>query len=354
MNNDSVKQIHVKFSIFRTISYVILYGIFGVLLFSYLRSYLCILFLVVFAAVPLADFIFTLRLSRCVSLKLYISDEHIVCGENIGIMLGVENSSFFTSLKCVTDICITNSYYKDEGVKNFECPVMPKRLLKMPVVCKTSSVGKYTISIKRFSVYGLLGLVYFCRDCDISDSFFVLPQYTPLDDSLKAGLLAGKCDNEDETKKGNEYADTSDIREYIPGDRIKDIHWKLSAKREKLLVKERINTSENQVVIWMDSSEGRKLCSELLSVTYSLIHEYVKTGELCRLIWFDYVQKEVMYADMDNIKQLYITIEKLYDSSHGDTIKNVDSLLISAGLDYKSCIHVLNEDGEIRVVVHES
>ena len=57
----------------------------------------------------------------------------------------------------------------------------------------------------------------------------------------------GMSESEESQAKGNDFAEITDVREYRPGDRIKDIHWKLSAKKETLMVKERTSVAQSQV-----------------------------------------------------------------------------------------------------------
>ncbi len=43
------------------------------------------------------------------------------------------------------------------------------------------------------------------------------------------------------------------VRPYRPGDGLKDVHWKLSAKQSDLLIKEYTPSYENSVILWLDA-----------------------------------------------------------------------------------------------------
>ncbi len=51
-----------------------------------------------------------------------------------------------------------------------------------------------------------------------------------------------------------DVAEPADIRQYVPGDQIKNIHWKLSSKAEDLLVKQFSSDTDRQVYILCDLS----------------------------------------------------------------------------------------------------
>ena len=46
-----------------------------------------------------------------------------------------------------------------------------------------------------------------------------------------------------------------DLREYVPGDNIKDVDWKASARSNNLLVKQFIAEKKHNVILLFDSSK---------------------------------------------------------------------------------------------------
>ena len=66
-----------------------------------------------------------------------------------------------------------------------------------------------------------------------------------------------------QNRKGNDLSEIFDIREYVPGDDIRSIHWKLSSKTDTLILKEASDPSHYNVVILPDF--GRKQLGETVS-----------------------------------------------------------------------------------------
>ena len=61
--------------------------------------------------------------------------------------------------------------------------------------------------------------------------------------------------NEDgmlQNRKGNDPSETFDIREYVPGDDLRSIHWKLSSKTDTLILREASEPTHYQVVVMPD------------------------------------------------------------------------------------------------------
>ncbi len=77
--------------------------------------------------------------------------------------------------------------------------------------------------------------------------------------------------------QGNDYSEIKNIRDYQAGDKLQTIHWKLSAKEQKLMVKEFSSLTGDmyQILLENDYSEFKK--SDLfLDVFYSLANILTK------------------------------------------------------------------------------
>lgn len=66
-----------------------------------------------------------------------------------------------------------------------------------------------------------------------------------------------------QNRKGNDPSEIFDIREYVPGDDIRSIHWKLSSKTDTLILREASDPSHYNAVILPDF--GRKQLGDAVS-----------------------------------------------------------------------------------------
>lgn len=85
---------------------------------------------------------------------------------------------------------------------------------------------------------------------------------TLVEDRHSWGLIDGE--QTDSWKKGNDAAEVFDIREYQPGDDVRSIHWKLSSKLDRLLIKEPGYSSHFDTMVMFDAGEKSdgKMCSD--------------------------------------------------------------------------------------------
>jgi uncharacterized protein (DUF58 family) len=87
---------------------------------------------------------------------------------------------------------------------------------------------------------------------------------------------------------GIEYAD---IRDYVPGDRVRSINWRASARRGDLIVNERHPERNTDVVLFVDSfsdvrGEGRSTLEDAVRATATLASRYLERRDRVGLIAF--------------------------------------------------------------------
>ena len=97
--------------------------------------------------------------------------------------------------------------------------------------------GRYQLGPLRLSTSDPFGLFPMERDISATSNMVVLPKTFPLETfALPVGVLPGG----DALRRRTHYVTTNaaGVRDYAPGDSYSRIHWKSSARRDRLIVKE--------------------------------------------------------------------------------------------------------------------
>ncbi len=102
------------------------------------------------------------------------------------------------------------------------------------VIIKTDHCGTYRFTSAKVRIYDLFGLIFIPRTLEVAGEVVVLP--TPCIPQAMPDLSGFKAKGLQKSNVPN--AEIYDIREYIAGDPVKRIHWKLSAKKDMLMIKE--------------------------------------------------------------------------------------------------------------------
>ena len=103
--------------------------------------------------------------------------------------------------------------------------------------------GRYTLGPVSFAAHDVLGLATRRFVVDAMDTVLVYPNVYPLSGRAQRDLLARH-----ETEESPDRDEFDRLRQYVRGDSLRDIHWKSSAKREDLIVKEFSADNRSQAV----------------------------------------------------------------------------------------------------------
>ena len=103
---------------------------------------------------------------------------------------------------------------------------------KIPL--ETKHCGAYSYKLSKLKVYDLLGFFHF--NLNLNKDIELLVRPTPEMPGYMPDMFGFKAKNLRKSKKA--HSEIYDIRDYQLGDPVKSIHWKMSAKKDKFLVKE--------------------------------------------------------------------------------------------------------------------
>ena len=111
-----------------------------------------------------------------------------------------------------------------------------------------SDCGKLVCEISNFRCCDLLRLVSIRRKAPAPVSCVIMPSAAAPD-----GLRDISAELEARTvlkpKHGGGYAEEHELREYRPGDMVNSIHWKLSSKTDKVIVREPLTSQDARIYI---------------------------------------------------------------------------------------------------------
>lgn len=118
----------------------------------------------------------------------------------------------------------------------------------------TAHCGAFRCCIQKARVYDYLGLFSFSLRLPPPQTLLVMPKEAapePL-----PNLSQFRCRSY-RPKHGGGFSELHDMREYRAGDSMRDIHWKLSAKTDRLIVREAQEPDRGQTLLTLDLCGSR-------------------------------------------------------------------------------------------------
>lgn len=137
-------------------------------------------------------------------------------------------------------------------------PVYDNGTTTIPI--DTKHCGAFTYKLSNVAVYDPLG--FFRRNLRANTVNEVVVRPVPVMPEFMPDVFGFKAKNLRKAKQPN--SEIYDIREYQSGDSIKMIHWKISAKKDKLLLKEPLEEYGGHSRILLKLTEDRTMLDEHL------------------------------------------------------------------------------------------
>ena len=210
------------------------WGVYSVSLISSFVFFLCYkmwvswILLLIVLAVPVLSLIMSIIASQTLSFSADCPAA-IRLGDEIDLKVTTGGIASYFSF-CKVKMTITDRMAGKTKKKVFM--IHDRGTSKIPV--DTSHCGSYSYMLTWLYVYDLFGLFFVKINLNKNNDILVKP--IPAMPSVMPDMFGFKAKNLRKSKKPG--AEIYDIREYQIGDPLRSIHWKMSAKKDALLVKE--------------------------------------------------------------------------------------------------------------------
>ena len=140
---------------------------------------------------------------------------------------------------------------------------------------ETAFCGNVEVILESVRLYDLFGIFYIKQKVQRKASVKVMPEFELMPVEITRATREFQADAEEYSgeKKGDDPSELYQVREYRIQDSVRDIHWKLSAKEETFMVKERGFPFGCVVLVWIDFAEKERSAagfSRLLETAASL------------------------------------------------------------------------------------
>lgn len=328
-----------------------------VLLYLFLHSHFVFMVLVLMLTAPVISLVCTYILKKKITAKVIYCGGNVYGrqGDEIFFRICINNKTPFLSLDSRVHITVTNSFLKTGGEQIIEVPIHAFNgySLDVPIISKLP--GIVSLEITRIDIKDIMGFHFFKSYFHEKKELVVLPLEQNEEYNEALGLETGMLESEESTKRGNDFSDVQEIREYIPGDRLMSIHWKLSAKRDILMVKDRVSMSDKQMVILPELCNCDLLILvRIIVTTYSVICSLVKDKTTVRLLYWSMNRFEYEDTRLDYIEDVDDAFAKMfYEDTYGEYDLGA-SYMADVHPEMKAFVHVSADRGRVSVTVREN
>lgn len=229
----------------------------------------------------------------------------------------VVNQSFFPLIQFRVWMKWENQLTGEKGKQLFRssCPAKSKTELTFELMEKSCGIVK--VSLNRIDLYDFLGLIKQKKKMQETQIFSVFPSGGEMNGEIWDRGMGERKREDRFIKLTDTPSDAEEIRPYMQGDFLKNVHWKLSARTEELLSRRYHAEGTNKAVIylelrrWMESevSQVHAFLELTARVAQTLLQE---NWELC-FFWEQYKSSEQQEWAVQHDKEYDYAMEALLE-----------------------------------------
>lgn len=244
------------------LGYILAFSGCMILLFAYSRPFM-LYSVVLLMTLAVAMYLFLRRDIRSIETVLTIAPT-VKEGQEVFLSVDISSEHFFHAAGYVmAELEIRNEMFDTVEHKKFLMSLSGRRN-HFEIPAETDFCGETCIECQNIWIFDLFKLFRAGGKKPRAIRTVIYPETMDIRVELDKNM-AGAPQEEGmiQKRKGNDLSEIFDIREYVPGDDIRSIHWKLSSKTDTLILKEASDPSHYNVVILPDF--GRKQLGETVS-----------------------------------------------------------------------------------------
>jgi len=171
--------------------------------------------------------------------------------------------------------------------------------------------GNYEIYLRKLRIYDITGVLSWNIRIKKQGIVQVMPELhdVPVRLTQATKNFYGEADVYDENQPGYDKSELFQVREYRAGDRLQNVHWKLTAKQDELIVKEYSLPKACPVILFLSYRPGRKKQQlYFLETVASLSFSIMDAGCPHYVVWYDNASSDVVRIRVDDEESLFYMI----------------------------------------------
>ena len=303
--------------------YLAVIAIAGAFVIMYVDSLSLILFLVTLA---LPIILFLLLVLARVLTKITVEPNELIAtkGSAVSLRFNIKNLSFVALPALRTEVIYTTPF-SDEIEKTevtFPLHALTKQTAYFDINSSHVGTVKLYIGDIIFSDYFRL----FNLKLKVRKEFEItfLPKINPLSIDLRPNTLLGvDSDVFSKTKKGDDPSEVFAIRDYVGGDKLNRIHWKLSSKTDNIMVKDYSLPINNNIAIVAElaSTKGENALDDIdavIETVFSLSNSLCDAEIMHKICWYDKKTEQFFSEEVKTTSEMFAALGLMLASKVGD------------------------------------
>lgn len=284
--------------------------------------------MVLFLCLGVIEFVILYRLKRGVYAELNL---HTVMVEKrklfgkaeIELDIFVKNTNQFLPVgRGALVVTCTNNFTGEKIKKTLGFSVAAGEEKRVTLSIPIHSVGAVDVYVRKMKIYDTLGIFSTCllKKENVGEVLVVPPlKEIFIEDNKFSNHAVMDSNRYSPYKKGDDVTEIFDVREYAEGDKLQQIHWKLSFKKQTLMIKEYGLPLAESIPVLVDFTEEKKdrdqksvelLMQGIYSFSFALLSQELSQ----EFSWYDCESSQVRRETVEKEEDLFLVLQEMFSS----------------------------------------
>ena len=252
---------------------------------NFFRSYFLFLALVVVVCSPAVSLLLLLAGRDQLLVQAVLPANRVGKGTAFPFDIRVNNSSRFAVFTADVTYSWKNLFtgYSEQQTRRLW--IAPRYGAEIRQLLSSQYAGRVEVGIEHFEIFDLCHMFRLQSVDRAEANVTVWPAFTEESEEEIHSYVEGFPKENETKKRGTDYNPDYEIREYIPGDELKSIHWKLSAKQDQLMVRERLASGREKINVLLPLGDDRQENDGLMEAVYAVCRLLLQKEYPIQLYW---------------------------------------------------------------------
>ena len=274
----------LKLSIRGTLRFCLLFVI-TLCLWWFLRSYFLFAAMVLMIASAAASVFFLWRNKDGVCAEAALPSDKVGRGRAFPFEIRVTNKNRFLGFGARMEFRWGNVFTQGFQKKQERLWIAPRKGVCVGQQLESGYAGRIEVEIERFVIYDMFHIVEY-SGCETKSAWTIaVPERRTGEEDALSSVIEGFPEEGELKKRGTDYNPDYEVREYIAGDELKSIHWKLTAKREHLMVRERLAAGREKINVLLPLGSDKRENDQLMDALCGVCGLLLEKGYPVQLFW---------------------------------------------------------------------
>lgn len=276
------------------------------------EGFFTITVLVFWLVIPLLSWGMNQYVKRKISVSVLLEPSAFKGQGNRGI-IELTNASACSVGRVFCELTVQNRLTGEKDIQLLEGSVPASDKAEIPFRVVSVHCGYLEVQVNEVILHDWFGFLPTRASCEAKGKMSVLPDtFEPMVMLAVSPSYTEDSDSWAENKRGTDYSEVFALRDYVPGDSLKQIHWKLSSKRERLIVREASYPTSRTLLLFWDKNTAETNGEEMdvmAEIVSSICQEISRQGIGYVLAWTE--GQECVSEEINTMDELLQVIPRM-------------------------------------------